>query len=64
MKGNNFAFEQVECKYPRVREEVRQMGAESTEWIIEYDGMVRETWMVGMAWYAKHFDDEATVEPA
>lgn len=64
MAERNFAFEQVGCELPLVKEEVVEMREESGLWRIEWeDGTVRETTWVGMAWYAKHWDDEATVEP-
>lgn len=64
MKKKNFAFEQVDAKYPDVKREVDEMRQESDTWIITWPDDARETTMVGLAWYAREFDDEAVVTPA
>lgn len=58
------AFEQVECKYPAVKAEVDEMRQKSDEWIITWPHGALTTTMVGLAWYAREFDDDAVVSPA
>lgn len=41
---------------------VESMRKDADEWQIEWaDGPHRETKLAGIAWYAREFDDEATV---
>lgn len=45
-------------------DEVTEMEAEAEEWRIEWsDGSSRTTTLAGLAYYAKYWDDEATVIP-
>lgn len=64
MEEKNFAFEQVEPKYPHVVEELDEMRAESNRWrIVWEDGTERETTWAIFAWIAREFDTSATVTP-
>lgn len=60
----NFAFEQARCKYPSVKAEVDEMRKESDTWIITWPHGATTTSMVGLAWYAREFDENAVVSPA
>lgn len=43
---------------------VEEMRDDAEEWRIEWDdGSSRETTLAGIAWYAREFDEEATVTP-
>lgn len=65
MQDRSFAFEQIECENDHVADEVANMADESERWLVVWrDGSQRTTGIVGLAWYAREFDDEATVSPA
>lgn len=60
--GDVLALEVVDVE--EVARRVDEMREVSDRWLIAWDGG-REavTGMVGLAWYAREFDDEATVTP-
>lgn len=44
--------------------DVAAMQEEADEWLVEWaDGTERRTTLTGVAWYARAFDDDATVTP-
>lgn len=68
MSDDEFAFEQVDAKYPMVKEAITEWcGGEDARsggrWRVEWDdGTSRTTGVAGLAWMADQYDDEAEVE--
>lgn len=63
MDEKHHAFEQVESDRELLKEDVEKFKDGCTEWEIEFDDgtPTRRTTIAGIAYYAYHFDDNATV---